>query len=67
MILSWPVLVVAAIFFAAWMKPALPNGEWFQVHYITIYGMNKLLLSSHVCVCVCLCVCVCCSFTEPSC
>ena len=31
MILSWPLLVVAAIFFAAWMKPALPNGEWFQV------------------------------------
>ena len=31
MIISWPVLVVAAIFFAAWMKPALPNGEWFQV------------------------------------
>ena len=34
MILSWPLLVVAAIFFAAWMKPALPNGEWFQVFSI---------------------------------
>ena len=32
LILSWPLLVVATIFFAAWMKPALPNGEWFQVY-----------------------------------
>ena len=32
MIRSWPLLVVAAIFFTAWMKPALPNGEWFQVY-----------------------------------
>lgn len=31
MILAWPLLVVSAIFFALWMKPALPNGEWFQV------------------------------------
>ena len=33
LILSWPLLVVATIFFAAWMKPALPNGEWFQVMF----------------------------------
>ena len=32
MIIAWPVLAVTAIFFAAWMRPALPNGEWFQVH-----------------------------------
>jgi len=33
MIIAWPILAVTAIFFAAWMnsKPALPNGEWFQV------------------------------------
>ena len=31
MIIAWPVLAMTAIFFAAWMKPALPNGEWFQV------------------------------------
>ena len=34
MVLSWPLLVVIAIFFAAWMKPAMPNGQWFQVHTI---------------------------------
>jgi hypothetical protein len=34
MIIAWPLLVVTAIFFAAWMKPALPNGEWFQIHRI---------------------------------
>ena len=32
MIIAWPLLAVIAIFFAAWMRPALPNGEWFQVH-----------------------------------
>ena len=32
MIIAWPVLAVMGIFFAAWMRPALPNGEWFQVH-----------------------------------
>ena len=31
MIIAWPVLAVTGIFFAAWMRPALPNGEWFQV------------------------------------
>ena len=30
--ISWPVLASTGIFFAAWMRPALPNGEWFQVH-----------------------------------
>lgn len=32
MLIAWPVLAFTAIFFAAWMKQALPNGEWFQVH-----------------------------------
>ena len=31
MLFAWPVLATVAIFFASWMKPALPNGEWFQV------------------------------------
>ncbi|XP_064386733.1 uncharacterized protein LOC135335239 isoform X2 [Halichondria panicea] len=32
MIIAWPLLAVTAIFFATFMRPALPNGEWFQVH-----------------------------------
>ncbi|XP_064386731.1 uncharacterized protein LOC135335239 isoform X1 [Halichondria panicea] len=32
MIIAWPLLAVTAIFFALFMRPALPNGEWFQVH-----------------------------------
>lgn len=32
MLIAWPLLATTAIFFAAWMRPALPNGEWFQVH-----------------------------------
>ena len=31
MLVAWPLLSFLAIFFAAWMKPALPNGQWFQV------------------------------------
>ena len=31
MIIAWPLLAVTAIFFASFMRPALPNGEWFQV------------------------------------
>ena len=33
MLIAWPLLAVSGIFFAAWMRPALPNGEWFQVKY----------------------------------
>ena len=33
MILAWPILAFTAIFFAGWMKQALPNGEWFQVNH----------------------------------
>ena len=43
MIVAWPLLVVIAIFFAAWMKPALPNGEWFQV------GLNMILYTINLC------------------
>eukprot|EP00731_Ephydatia_muelleri_P018005 Em0011g45a len=32
MVVAWPVLAVTGIFFAAWMKPVLRNGWWFQVH-----------------------------------
>ena len=32
MLVAWPLLVSTAIFFAAYMKSALPNGEWFQIH-----------------------------------
>ena len=38
MLIAWPVLAVMAIFFAAWMRPALPNGEWFQVHRAFMLG-----------------------------
>ena len=32
MIISWILLATSGVFFASWMKPTLPNGEWFQVH-----------------------------------
>ena len=41
MLIAWPLLAISGIFFAAWMRPALPNGEWFQVNtymYVLIIG-----------------------------
>ena len=37
MLIAWPLLAVSGIFFAAWMRPALPNGEWFQVSKMYVY------------------------------
>ena len=31
MMVAWLLFFLSGIFFATWMKPALPNGEWFQV------------------------------------
>ena len=31
MVVAWPVLAVTGAYFSAFMKPALPNGAWFQV------------------------------------
>ena len=38
MLIAWPVLAFTAIFFAVYMKQALPNGEWFQVRDSTAEG-----------------------------
>ena len=35
MLIAWPLLAISGIFFAAWMRPALPNGEWFKVYTCT--------------------------------
>ena len=32
MMIAWPILASTGIFFASFMRQALPNGEWFQVH-----------------------------------
>lgn len=36
MILSWPILAYLGITMARHMKPAMPNGGWFQVHRILV-------------------------------
>ena len=38
MLIAWVLLATSAVFFAAWMKPTLPNGEWFQVHRALMIG-----------------------------
>ena len=34
MLIAWPLLGVCGIFFASWMRPALPKGQWFKVKYL---------------------------------
>ena len=31
MVIAYPVLLLTAVFFAAWMKPTMPK-MWFQIH-----------------------------------
>ena len=45
MLVAWPLLATIAIFFASWMKPALPKGGWFQVMYFQ--GMDEVKCLSH--------------------
>ena len=39
MIVAWSLLATTGIVFAACMRPALPNGEWFQVKSFTVLNM----------------------------
>ncbi len=43
MIIAWPLLAVTAIFFATFMRPALPNGEWFQVSGLFCHACTALI------------------------
>ena len=36
MMLAWPILAYLGISMARHMKPALPNGGWFQIHRILV-------------------------------
>ena len=36
MILAWPILAYLGIAMARHMKPAMPNGGWFQVHRVLV-------------------------------
>ena len=38
MLTAWVLLATSGVFFAAWMKPTLPNGEWFQSHRALMIG-----------------------------
>lgn len=34
MLIAWPLVAATGIFFAAYMRQALPKGGWFQVHRV---------------------------------
>ena len=44
MLIAWLLLVNIGTFFASYMRPALPNGGWFQVHRVVM--VIALLLSA---------------------
>ena len=46
MIITWSMLAATGIFFAAWMRQALPKGEWFQVNFNFIPVLDDVLSSS---------------------
>ena len=51
MLIAWPLLGVSGIFFASWMRPALPQGQWFKVNYSNIVIKNcafSLAIRCHV-------------------
>ena len=55
MLIAWPLLGVSGIFFASWMRPALPKGQWFQVWSIsTFLQASQHLLQGHKLYCMCL-------------
>lgn len=45
MIIAWPLLAITAIFFALFMRPALPNGEWFQVRVLSQKDINPIVIT----------------------
>ena len=46
MIIAWPLMGIIGMFFASWMKPALPNGEWLQVQLVVHVKSNLIPRSS---------------------
>ena len=55
MIIAWPFLAVIGIFFASYMRAALPNGEWFQVNCTVIsyytfvqYNCNNIMCLTYI-------------------
>ena len=36
MVTAWPVLAGTAVHFAAFLKPVLKNGKWFQVRHVLL-------------------------------
>ena len=50
MLIAWPLFGMSGIFFAVWMRPALPKGQWFQVYINLECPFLQLLIvaSAHV-------------------
>ena len=44
MVISWLLLAVSGIYFAAWLKPSFPDGKWFHFHRILMIA--SLLLTT---------------------
>ena len=48
MIVAWPVLAGTAVLFAAFLKPVLKEGKWFQVRHVLSRGLvSRLKLTQY--------------------
>ena len=46
MIIAWPMLGVMGIFFAVFMRPAMPSGGWFQVSRFVYVILHLIFVNS---------------------
>ena len=49
MIIAWPMLAVMGIFFTVFMRPAMPDGGWFQVSrlvYVILLSIHLIFVNS---------------------
>lgn len=49
MIVAWPVLAGTAVLFAAFLKPVLKEGKWFQVRHMLSRGLVSSEINTTLC------------------
>ena len=49
MIVAWPVLAGTAVLFAAFLKPVLKEGKWFQVRHVLSRGLVSSEINTTLC------------------
>ncbi len=50
MLIAWSVLASTGVFISSWMRPALVNGHWFQLHRGLMIASVPTVLIGLVCI-----------------